>query len=39
MAGAVVFVVALAVPLNDPALLLAFAIVVRSGRLILDVDY
>jgi hypothetical protein len=38
VAGAAVFVAALAVPLGDPALLLASAIVVRGGRLILDVD-
>jgi len=37
VAGAAVFVAALAVPLDDPALLLAFAIVTRGGRLILDI--
>ncbi len=38
VAGGAVFVATLAVPLDDPALLLASAIVVRGGRLILDVD-
>ena len=38
LAGVAVFVAALAVPLDDPALLLASAIVVRGRRLILDID-
>ena len=38
LAGAAVFVAALTVPLEDPALLLASAIVVRGARLILDID-
>jgi hypothetical protein len=38
VAGAAVFVAALAVPLDDPALVMALVIGVRGGRLILDVD-
>ena len=38
VAGAAVFVAALAVPLDDPALVLALVIGVRGGRLILDVN-
>jgi hypothetical protein len=38
LAGVAVFGATLAVPLGDPALLLAFVIVVRGGRLMLDVD-
>jgi hypothetical protein len=33
-----VFVAALAVPLDDPALLLALVLALRGGRLILDSD-
>jgi hypothetical protein len=36
MAGSVVFVAALAVPLDDPALVLALMLVLRGGRLIRD---
>jgi hypothetical protein len=36
VAGAAVFVAALAVPLNDAALLLALGLKLRGGRLILD---
>ena len=38
LAGVAVSVAALVVPLDDSALLLASAIVVRGGRLILDID-
>jgi len=38
VAGAAVFVAALAVPLDDAALLLASAITVRAGRQIPDID-
>jgi hypothetical protein len=36
VAGAAMFVVALAVPLDDPALVLALMISLRSVRLVLD---
>jgi hypothetical protein len=36
-AGAVVFIAALATPLDDPALVVALAVGLRSGRLILAV--
>jgi hypothetical protein len=36
VAGASVFVAALAVPLDDPALLLALVLALRGGRVILD---
>ena len=39
LAGAAVFVAALAVPLDDPALVVALMLCMRGGRLILDVDY
>jgi hypothetical protein len=38
VAGAVVFVAALAVPLDDPALVVALAVGLWGGRLVLDVD-
>ena len=38
IAGAAVFVAALAMPLDDPALVVAVALVMRGGRLILDID-
>jgi hypothetical protein len=38
MAGTAVFVAALAVPLDDPALVVALGLWVRGGRQILDVD-
>ena len=38
LAGAAVFVGALAVPLNDAALLLALVLTLRGGRMILDAD-
>jgi hypothetical protein len=38
LAGAAVFVAALAVRLDDPALVMALALGLRGGRLILDVD-
>jgi hypothetical protein len=38
VAGAVVFVAALALSLDDPALIVALAIGMRGGRLILDID-
>jgi hypothetical protein len=38
LVGAAVFVAALAVPLDDPALVMALVIGVRAGRVILDVD-
>jgi hypothetical protein len=38
MAGAAVFVAALAVPLDDPALVMALALGLRGGSLIPDVD-
>ena len=38
VAGTVVFVAALAVPLDDPALLLALVLALRGGRLALDAD-
>jgi hypothetical protein len=38
VAGAAVFVAALAVPLGDPALVMALALGLRGGRLILGVD-
>jgi hypothetical protein len=38
MAGVVVFVAALAVPLDDPALIVALGLWARCGRLILYVD-
>ena len=38
LAGAAVFVAARAVPLDDPALVVAVAIVMWGGRLILAVD-
>jgi hypothetical protein len=38
VAGAAVFVAALAVPLDDPALVVALAVGLRGGRLILGVD-
>ena len=37
VAGAAVFVAALAVPLDDPALVVALALGLRGGRLVLDV--
>jgi hypothetical protein len=37
VAGAVVFVAALALSLDDPALVVALAIELRGGRLILDI--
>ena len=38
MAGAAVFVAALAMPLDDPALVMALMLGLRSGRMMLDVD-
>jgi hypothetical protein len=38
LAGAAVFVAALTVPLGDPALVVALAMGLRGGRLVLDVD-
>jgi hypothetical protein len=38
VAGAVVFVAALALSLDDPALVVALALELRGGRLILDID-
>jgi hypothetical protein len=38
LAGAAVFVAALAVPLDDPALVMALVIAVRGGRAMLYVD-
>jgi hypothetical protein len=38
VAGAAVFVAALAVPLDDPALVMALALGLRGGCLTLDVD-
>ena len=38
MAGAAVFVAALAVPLDDSALLLALVLALRGGRLALDTE-
>jgi hypothetical protein len=38
VAGAAVFVAALAVPLDDPALVVALVIGLRASRKILDVD-
>jgi len=38
VAGAAVFVAALAVPLDDAALVVAFALALRGGRVVLDVD-
>jgi hypothetical protein len=38
VAGAAVFVAALAVPLDDPALVMAWMLGLRGSRLILDVN-
>jgi len=38
LAGAAVFVTALAVPLDDAALLLALVLALRGGRLALDME-
>ena len=38
VAGAAVFIVALAVPLDDAALLLALALALRGGRQALDME-
>jgi hypothetical protein len=38
LAGAAMFVAALAVPLGDPALVAALAVGLRGGALVLDID-
>ena len=38
LAGAAVFVAALAVPLDDPALLLALVLALRGGQMVLDME-
>jgi hypothetical protein len=39
VAGVAVFVTALAVPLDDPALVVALMLALRGGRFTLSVDY